>query len=155
MLTIRVKSYISVFNLWRAWAENVEGTEVTPTKPIYLSLFFVRHIQSNSSYEIILRIFHGVRWVHGVLGLKNPCKNLPVVNVCEAARRILSKRIVKKEPITLYHLQLLVKEFGGLCASTPNMRILTISLLGFAGFFSIFGTYKYLKMSHCLSQELC
>ena len=73
--------------------------------------------------------------VHGVLGLKNPCKNSLVVNVRDAARRILSKRIVRKEPITPYHLQLLVKEFGGHCASNPNMRILTISLLGFAGFF--------------------
>ena len=57
------------------------------------------------------------------------------MNVREAARRILSKRTIKKEPIAPYHLQLLVKEFGGHCASTPNMRILTISLLGFPRFF--------------------
>ena len=57
------KSYISGFNLWRVWSENAEGT---PTKPIYLYLLFVSHIQNNSSHNIILKIFYGVRWVHRV-----------------------------------------------------------------------------------------
>ena len=57
------------------------------------------------------------------------------MNVREAARRILSKHIVKKEQITPCHLQLMVNEFGGHCVSTPNMRVLTISLLGSPGFF--------------------
>ena len=130
-----VKSYISGFNLWRASVENTEGIEVTTTKFFYLFLFFVGHIQSNLSFNIILKIFHTVRWVHGVSSLKNPCKNSLVVNICEADKRILSKHIVKQQPITPYHLQLLVKEFGGHCASAPNMRIVTISLLRFHGFF--------------------
>ena len=110
-----IKPYISGFNLWRAWAENVEGT---PTKPIYLALFFVSHIQSNSSDDIILRIFYGVRWVHRVLGLKNPYKNSPVVNVREAARRILSKCIFKRSKLP--HI---------ICSFYSKKKVVTVLLL--------------------------
>ena len=68
-----VISYISSLNLWRVWSENAECIEVTSTKSIYLSSFFISHIQNNSSHNIILKIFYGVRWVHRVLGLKNLC----------------------------------------------------------------------------------
>ena len=52
-----VKSYISGFDFWRVWSENLKGIEGTP-KPIYLSLLFVSHIQNNS-YNVILEISRG------------------------------------------------------------------------------------------------
>ena len=58
-----------------------------------------------------------------------------VMATVESARRLLSKPVQKKEPITPHHLYKFAKKFGGPQTSLLNQRVLTICAIGFAGFF--------------------
>ena len=69
-----------------------------------------------------------------MLDLRDPCKTSLVVTVNEAAKRVLSKPVTKKEPIKPCHLKLLAKKFGGRDANLTNLRLLTLCRVGFAGF---------------------
>ena len=83
-------------------------------------------IQSNSSYAKFKQVYYGVKWAHNILGLRDPLKSPLLIALSNAAKRTLSKPLCKKEPIKPWHLQKLVKLFGGNNSSL---------LVGFAGFF--------------------
>ena len=68
------------------------------------------------------------------MSLKNPCKSSLVISVYEAAKRILSKPIRKKEVITPYDLFHLTKKYGKNNKNLKNMQVLMICVVGFAGF---------------------
>ena len=92
-------------------------------------------IQSNSSYAKFKQVYHGVKWAHNILGLRDPLKSPLLIALSNAAKRTLSKPVCKKEPIKPWHLQKLVKLFGGNNASLLDLRLLTMCLVEFAGFF--------------------
>ncbi|CAG2256303.1 unnamed protein product [Mytilus edulis] len=54
--------------------------------------------------------------------------------IIEGAKRILSKPVLKKEPITADHLQNVVNKIGSDRAHLPNVRICAMMLVGYAGF---------------------
>ena len=91
-------------------------------------------IQSNSSYAKVKQLFYGLKWAHKLLDLRDPCKTSLVVTINEAAKRVLSKPLTKKEPIKSRHLKLLAEKFGGRDANLMNLRLLALCTVGFAGF---------------------
>ena len=92
-------------------------------------------IQSNSSYAKFKQVYYGVEGAHNILGLRDPLKSPLLIALGNAAKRTLSKPVCKKEPIKPWHLQKLVKLFGGNNASFLDLRLLTMCFVGFAGFF--------------------
>ena len=106
-----------------------------PAKEIYLALFISSMIQSNSSYAKFKQVYYRIKWTHNILGLRDPLKSPLLIALSNAAKRMLSKPVCKKEPIKPWHLQKLVKLFGGKNASLRDLRLLTMCLVGFAGFF--------------------
>ena len=61
-------------------------------------------------------------------------QDIPSCYSNEAAKRVLSKPLTKKEPIKPRHLKLLAKKFGGRDANLMNLRLLALCTVGFAGF---------------------
>ena len=106
-----------------------------PAKEIYLAFFISSMIQSNSSYAKFKQVYCGVKWAHNILGLRDPLKSPLLIALSNAAKRTLSKPVCKKEPIKPWHLKKLVELFGGKNASLLDIRLLTMCLVGFAGFF--------------------
>ena len=70
--------------------------------------------------------------MHKTLGLPNPCDSGTVQALKEAAKRILSKPVRKKEPITPSDLRKMAKHLAD--ASLLDLRTLTVALLSYAGF---------------------
>ena len=106
-----------------------------PAKEIHLALFISSMIQSNSSYAKFKQVYYGIKWTHNILGLRDPLKSPLLIALSNAAKRMLPKPVCKKEPIKPWHLQKLVKLFGGKNALLLDLRLLTMCLVGFAGFF--------------------
>ena len=86
-----------------------------------------------------------------MLDLRDPCKTSLVITVNDSAKRILSKAVIKKEPIKPCHLKFLAEKFGGRDANLMNLRLLTLCTVGFAGFF-LFDELSSIKRS--LSQHM-
>ena len=106
-----------------------------PAKEIYLALFISSMIQSNSCYAKFKQVCYEVKWAHNILGFRDSLNSPLLIALSNAAKRTLSKPVCKKEPIKPWHLQKLVKLFGGKNASLLDLRRLTICLVDFAGFF--------------------
>ena len=77
-------------------------------------------IQSNSSFNELNQTLYALKWIHGLVNSKDPCRYPMVMATVESARRLLSKPVQKKEPITPHHPLKLAKKFGGPQTSLLN-----------------------------------
>ena len=102
---------------------------------MHVSLFFLSLIQESSSCSTIDEVHYGLKWVHDLAGLPDPCNSSLVLPLIESAKRLLSVPVKKKEPVTPEAIQLLVSKYGSSSASLSDLRVLTLCLLGYAGFF--------------------
>ena len=127
-------TYLRGPGIWKEWITNFKEIEFLPANSLHVALCIQSLVQSNSSYAKVKQLFYGLKWVHKMLDLRDPCKTSVVVTVNEAAKRVLSKPVTKKEPIKPCHLKLLAKKFGGRDANLMNLRLLALCTVGFAGF---------------------
>ena len=73
--------------------------------------------------------------MHDLAGLPDPCNSSLVLPLIESAKRLLSIPVKKKEPVTPLAIQLLFSKYGSSSASLCDLRVLTLCVLGYAGFF--------------------
>lgn len=129
-----VKSYNAGFEKWKKWTKQF-NKEVCPfpANDYFVALYLVSLIQSNRSHNTITQVFYGIKFVHDMLKVKNPCKSTLVKSIHEASKRLLAKPVRKKEIIKAVHLQKLTNYFKNK-DSLPNLRTLTMCLTSFSGF---------------------
>ncbi|CAH3148188.1 unnamed protein product, partial [Porites lobata] len=92
-------------------------------------------IQESASCTTIDEVHYGLKWVHDLAGLPDPCNSSLVLPLIESAKRLLSIPVKKKEPVTPEAIQLLFAKYGSSSASLSDLRVLTLCVLGYAGFF--------------------
>ena len=126
--------YYRGFDRWRSWASKFTEVNVLPACSIYIALFVFKLIQDNVSCHIIDEVYYGIKWVHEISGYENPCNSPIVINILEAAKRLLSVPVKKKEPVTPEIMLSLFQRFGGSDATLSDLRLLTLCALGYAGF---------------------
>jgi hypothetical protein len=140
------KKYNRGFERWQSWSSKFKEVTVLPASGIYLSLFFIQLIQTCVSVSIIDECHYGITWVHKLTGFDDPCKFPIVSEILEAAKRILSEPVRKKEPINPENMLMLFNRFGGEHANLSDLRTLTLCSLGYAGF---------LRFSELISLKVC
>ena len=129
-----VKKYSGAFLRWKRWATQKCGEACFPAQPLQVALYLTYLIQKSSTDASVVEAVNAISWVHQVAIADDPTQNKLVRQVLAGAKRILAHRITKKEPITPEILTQLVDKFAKEDAELDNVRIVTICLLGFAGF---------------------
>lgn len=129
------KKYIGAFSRFYKWAimNGMRSRDILPAKAFTVAIYLASLIQSSSSSSSVIAAFYGIKWVHELYGIVSPTSSNLVVNVLEAAKRILSTHTIRKEPITadiLTSLYLRLYEENNL----KNQRIICACLLGYSGF---------------------
>ena len=129
------KKYHGAFIRFHKWASSngLRSRDILPAKALTVAIYLASLIQSANSPSAVIAAFYGIKWFHDLYGLESPTNSKLVVNVLESAKRILSKQVVKKEPITvdiLTSLYLRLYSENNL----KNQRIICIFLVGFSGF---------------------
>ena len=66
-------------------------------------------IQTASTPSPVITAFYSIKWVHEISDMKSPTDSKIVINVLEAAMRILVKPKNKKEPISVEILMSMYK----------------------------------------------
>ena len=99
-----------------------------------LLMFIVACAQSNDRYGKVRNVFYGLNWIHKALNMPNPCQNEMTCTGREAAKRLLSKPVIKKQPVTPRDLKKLVAHLRRE-TNLLKMRTLTMAVLSYAGFF--------------------
>ena len=133
--TNTTKKYERGFSAWKKWASQFKEIVTFPASSVYVSLFFLTLIQESRSCSIIDEVHYGLKWVHDLAGLPDPCNSPFVVPLIESARRLLSVPVKKKEPVTAEVIKRLFPQYGSTSASLSDLRARTLCVLGYAGFF--------------------
>lgn len=126
--------YSRGFQKFKAWVSQFSELSSLPTNSLTLCLYLEHLIKSGSPYSALETAFYSVRWAHNIYDLRNPCDSECVSLVLESAKRILSKPVVKKEPVTPEMLSLICNVYAFEGANLSQLRIAAICVTAFAGF---------------------
>ncbi|KAK3099168.1 hypothetical protein FSP39_000438, partial [Pinctada imbricata] len=127
------KNYNYAFKLWCKWCAQFREVNSMPASDYHVSLYIISIMQSSGSVSKINQAIYAITWAHQIAGEDNPCETFMVKSVVEGAKRQLSKPVDKKDPVTPEMLLHLVKRFG-LSSNLYDKRIVTMCLVGYAGF---------------------
>ena len=126
-----VKKYSSAFLRWKGWASQKFTEEIFPAQPLQVALYLAFLIQKSSTSAPAV---NALSWAHQMALVEDPTQSDLVKNVLAGAKRILAHRQTKKEPITTEILTQLVDKFAKDDVDLDDLHIVTICLVGFAGF---------------------
>ena len=130
-----VKKYSGAFLRWKKWAtQKYDGQASLPAKPLHVALYLTYLVQKSSTSAPVEEASNAISWAHQLAVVDDPTQHDLVKQVLAGARRILAHKTTKKEPITPEILERLVDEFAQQNAELDDIRIVTICLVGFAGF---------------------
>lgn len=141
------KKYDSYFNKFREWCKfnSLQSLPASAsTVCLYISTLVIRHV----SESVLEAHFYSIKRFHDVALRPNPCSD-DLVKLClEGSKRMLSKPVNKKQPVTVEMLNKIVDKFGRDSATLSDLRICTLCLLGFSGFF------RFSELSNILLKDL-
>ena len=127
-----VKKYLSAFRRWKVWAANHKLSPL-PARPHEFALYLQHLSEKTSSKAAVEEAANAVAWMHSSAGLTAPSSHPLVRATLEGLRRTLAKPIVKKEPLTVEMLEVMVRDMNR-SGSLSDLRLITACLLGFSGF---------------------
>ena len=140
------KKYYYGYKKWKIWSDQYDEVSCLPASDQHISLYFLSLIQTSSTMPVIDSIRYGVSWIHKLMGYTDPCDSPLVHTIYEAAKRILSKPIQKKDIITPNILTKMIETFDSSEENLKNLRLLTITLISYAGFLR-YDELSYLRVS--------
>lgn len=105
-----------------------------PAKPIYVAMYITKLLDEGKSYHVISSAVYAIKWVHDINNLENPTENKTVKLLLEAAKRIGSKPVQKKDVVDTNMLQELCSMYES-STDVVHLRDLCMIMLGYAGFF--------------------
>lgn len=129
-----VKKYSGAFLRWKKWTQTKGLEDCLPAKPLQIALYLTYLVQKSTTSAPVEEAVNAISWAHQVAVVEDPTQNELVKQVVAGAKRILAHRTTKKEPITPEILSKLAEKFAGEEADLDDLRIVTICLVGFAGF---------------------
>ena len=127
-----VTKYLRAFKRWKAWTIS-KGLESIPAKPHLFALYLQHLSEETNSKASVEEACNAVSWVHTTAGLSSPSVDPFVKATLEGLQRSLAKPTAKKEPVTVYMLEAIVKD-ADKSGSLKDLRLATACLLAFSGF---------------------
>lgn len=130
------KKYDNAFKAWEVWCHQ-NRVKSLPCEPLDISKYFIHLYHNNAPYSRIESAFYGIKWYHDCIPCVNcnPCDCKFIRIVLQGMKKLLSKPICKKEPITPEILSAIVANFGHASSKLIHIRLCSMFLLAFAGFF--------------------
>ena len=127
-----VKKYLGAYCRWRAWAIAHE-LPTFPAKEQHVALYLQSIGQRLESKSAAEEAVNALTWVHSLAGLDSPTDRPFVQATLQGLRRMWSKPVQKRKPMTTEILADMVQDTNRQL-SLSNLRLTAFSLLAFAGF---------------------
>ena len=127
-----VKTYNCNFKQWCKWCSDFNLSPL-PSTEYHVSLYVTSLVQKKLSVAKVEQSLYAIKWAHELAGLRDPCNSFLVKSTAQGARRVLSRQVVKKEPITPDMLHRLVEKFG-LSSNLYDLRTVAMCLTAYCGF---------------------
>ena len=100
-----VEGYQRAFNRWKLFATQILQAHHFPVSPIDFALYIQYLVDQTNSAPTINTAFYAINWTHKLAGLDSPTDHSTVLLIKEAAVRMCSQRISRKEPLEPVHLK--------------------------------------------------
>ena len=94
-----VSTYFGGFKRWKIFAEQ-HNLNVLPAEPIHVALYLTQLLDSGVSNHVVNSAVYSIKWAHELNGEIDPTENSYVKALQEAAKRIASKKVCRKDPVT-------------------------------------------------------
>ena len=123
--------YLGVF---RCWAKLHSIPQFT-VKSNHLALYLQHVAESAKSKAAVEEAANAIAWLHSAAGIPNPGDQPFVTVVVDELHRMLAKPTIKKEPISVNNIMLMVMAEDATRHETlSNVRLTAACLLAYAGF---------------------
>ncbi|XP_062610611.1 integrase/recombinase xerD homolog, partial [Saccostrea cucullata] len=129
------KMYDTYFKKFRTWCSD-HGVSHLPAAVSTVAVFLSSLVQQSVSESVLSAYFYSIKWFHDFNVCINPCDTKILHMVMEGGKRILSKPIQKKEPITPEILEQIINKYGDDSRKNDllSVRVCAMFPMGFAGF---------------------
>ena len=77
-----------------------KGYQSLPADPIYVTIFISSLLDRDCSFSMISSVYYAIKWVHGINDFVDPTENGFVKNMLEAAKRLNSHPVKRKDVVT-------------------------------------------------------
>ena len=94
-----VKAYISAFKRWHRWATELK-LPTLPAKAPHVALFLLHLAQETASCAATTQSVAALRWMHEKASVDDPTSHPTVKQLCQALRRLHSRPIHRKPPLS-------------------------------------------------------
>ncbi|XP_056016259.1 uncharacterized protein LOC125658242 [Ostrea edulis] len=130
------RKYDTYFQKFKGWC-SAHDVSYLPAAVSTVAVFLSGLVQQSVSESVLSTYFYSIKWYHDCNMCSNPCDQKILHMLMEGGKRILSKPIQKKDPITPEILEQIISKYGNDSCKNDlsNVRVCTMVLLGFAGFF--------------------
>ena len=127
-----VKKYLGAYRRWRTWA-TAHNLKPIPANPHEVALYLQHLAELSKSKAAVEEACNALSWIHSSAGLVSPMVDPFVKATLEGLQRLLTKPVVKKEPITVQTLEAIVQD-ADRSGALADLRLATACLLAFSGF---------------------
>ncbi len=143
------KQYAYSFKNWTSWCCKYQKSPL-PADPYAIALYLTELGNRANSPSPINNAIAGISWAHKMANVDiDPTQAQIVKNTHHGWKRILSKPVSKKEPISADQIQVMVSLYGSdkTAHNLMNIRTLCMILISYAGFLR-FDELVNIKLSH-------
>jgi len=102
------KKYDVYFSKFKQWCFS-NNLKCLPASVAAVAVYISGLVQKYAYESVLLAHFYSIKWYHDFNLLENPCVHKIIILMMEGSKRILSRPVSKKEPITAEHLKLIVQ----------------------------------------------
>ena len=135
-----VKKYVAQYRLFCLYMKSRGLRLVLPCDSLLISEYLSNLHETKKSYAVVLSAFCALKWVHDLIpyGIQgNPVDSALSRNIVEASKRVFSRPVRKKEPITPDMIRRICIKFAYEGCNLSGLRTALIFVLGFYGLFRV------------------
>ena len=135
-----VKRYVTQYRYFSVYVKSRGVKLVLPRDSLLVSEYLFYLHETKRSYAVVLSAFCALKWVHDLIpygAQANPVHTALNHNLVQASKRVFSRPVNKKAPITpdmIYHICVKFAHEG---STLSDLRTTLLFVLGFNGLFRI------------------
>ena len=145
-----VEKYNSTFKRFQRFCGE-HGYVDLPANPIHVTVYLSELLDQHVSYGVISAAFYAIKWVHNINNHQDPTENGFVKGLLDAAKRLRSNPVKRKDVINSELLIQLCDQYTG-CSKLSDIRDLSMILVAYAGLLR-FDEIKNLRYKDILFEE--
>ena len=126
------EKYKSAFKKFQQFCGQ-KGYRHLPADPIHVTIYLSNLLDQNCSFSVISSVYYAIKWVHSINDFVDPTDNGFVTNLLEAAKRLKSKPVKRKDVISSEMLITLCDQYTD-SPSLADLRDLAMILTCYTGF---------------------